>query len=338
MSKFSSMASKSLRSIAFKRVFYTSIVTLAAHFSAEALESEECCIPEICCESESRFFFRADLLYWKPHISGLELDFGNDSLTQVTTDGLVSITSDENDRDPHFKWNADYRLAAGYKFACSDLEVGACWTHFQGSGHRSSREDIDTVNYGKISLKFDQIDLALAYNMQTCSSLTLKPFVGLRGVRIKEHLDSNLVTDITFVPGGLATETRTLDDTQNYRGIGPLFGVNGDWDIGCGFGIYGTAAASVLYGVYKIHLDDSDIFTAPISREVFSTGHRRQHGFDCNIDLALGVRWETCLCDCYPLVVKLGFEHHQYFDLNHLGANRGDISLDGGVLSIETSL
>lgn len=310
----------------------TGLLHADQNWNASDGQSDYCCPPSVCCEeSPSRFFFGAEVLCWKPYISGLELGFGTSSITQTTGDGLQTTTTDEYDVDPSFKWNAGYRLAAGYQFDCSAWGVGARWTHFQGKGTRSSD---GTLNTGSCHLKFSQLDLILAYNTPETSSFSFKPFIGVRGARINESLDATIIADISLPLGATATETRTFDDSQSYRGIGPIFGLAGDWEIGNGFAVYANAAASFLYGTYKIHFDDPDIFSAPISAQVFSTGSKHVHGYDWNIDLALGIRWETCLCDCYQVSLQLGVEHHQYFDHSRLGSDRGDLTLDGGTFGI----
>lgn len=304
-----------------------------------ARSRQECCSQPTCCETSSgRFFVRGDLLYWKPHVSGLELDFGTSSIAKNTAGGVEMFAMEEHDKDPRFKWNAGYRVAAGYQSACN-WEIGALWTHFQGNGHRKDHEDVNTVNHGKCHLKFDQIDVIGAYQSSLTSSFSFKPFIGVRGAEIHERVSALIVTNIAInPPPALATETRALRDRQKYWGVGPILGLHGDWDLGCGFGIYGTAAAAVLYGKYKVRFEDADVMTPPISKEIASLNRRDLHRFDGNIDLAIGIRWQTCITDALQLSMKLGFEHHQYFNQSHLGTNRGDLSFDGLVFSIGLGL
>lgn len=289
------------------------------------------------CEDETSdsFYFRGDLLYWKPHLSGLELDFGTSSIIDTIVDDTQIFLTKESDVYPHFDWNVGYRLAAGYQFGCSDWEIEAFYTYFHGSGSRKCHEDPFTINTGKCKIRFNLFDVVLAYHVSLCPSLLLKPFIGIRNANIHERVDAFLVTDILVSPDTLATETRTFNDRENFNGTGVVFGVQGDWDITCGFGIYGTAATSVLYGDHKLRFKDQDIFTSPFSKLIFSKNTRHLHEFTCNIDLALGIRWQTCILDKYQVTLLLGFEHHQYFNEGHLSVNRGDLCFDGGVFSAQ---
>jgi len=301
--------------------------------------NNDCCQQSSYCEDAfGRFFIRGDLLYWKPHVSGIELDFGTAYIDQVTTDGTQVTRTEEFDADPHFKWNCGYRVAAGYQFVRSNWEIDAYWTSFQGTSSRDSTEDVDTINTGKYKVRLNQLDVDLAYNLPLCPSFILKPFVGVRGARIHQSLNAQLTTDITFSPTSLATETRILDDSQKFCGIGPILGLEGGWNLGCGFGVYGSAIGGVLYGIDKVHFNDTDIFTAPISKQIFSLNNRNIHEFNCTLDLAIGLSWQTCVYDGFQLTLKLDFEHHEYFNQNKFSATRGDLCFDGGVFSISIDM
>lgn len=293
---------------------------------------ESCDLSPTGCASGS-FFIRGDALYWVPHITGLELNFGTSEIIENEADATQVFATKEVDLDPHFKWSVGYRLGAGYE--ADKWKVGALWTHFNGNGKRSHHNEENIINVGKVNIKFDQIDLAFAYSCAFTSTLTFQPFIGVRAARIHEHIHAVSTTEIVSVsPILTALETRFFDDEQKYRGVGPLFGFQSDWKIGCGFGIYGTVAASLLYGDYSIRFNDVDIITSPISTQIFSANKRHVHAFDYNVDLAIGITWHMLIGEQWEINMKLGFEQHQYFNQNHLGVGRGDVSFTGGVFSI----
>lgn len=286
---------------------------------------------ELASDSETEFYIKGDFLYWIPHVEGLELNFGTSEITETVSNCVYTYRMKEFDTDPHFKWNAGYRLAMGYRAACDGIGIDAFWTHFQGHASRSNSEiDLST---SKWRLKFDQVDLILAQCESLCSCLIVRPFFGVRAAKIHENLKGSLTTSIT-TPTGPAQETRTADDKQTFSGIGPFLGFRGLWDLGCGLGLRGLAATGVLYGNYRLHFNDSDVFSAPFSKSAFYKQTSHVHAFICNLDLAFGVQWQTCLLECVDLILSLSFEHHQYFNLNRLGQHHGDLCLDGGVFSL----
>lgn len=277
-------------------------------------------------------YVAGDLLYWQPYLSSIDVDFGVGSLVQTTTNGVQVITSNESYKDPNFDWNTGYRLSAGYLFGCSCWELGGAVTNFNGKGSRNWDESSGSQNHSHCKIKFSQYDASFAYRNASCGCFFFKPFLGVRYAQIRENVKANIVTPIT-ISSSLAIETRIFDDHQHYKGFGPLLGLNGLWKLGCGLGLYGNAAASVLYGTYHLHYNDTDTITSPVSKQVISSHKKHLKGIDCNIELALGISWETYFTDLCRLLLTLGVEHHQYFNQNRLGADRGDFSLDGATVS-----
>lgn len=338
-------------------------------------QKDDCCSSSCCDQSSGRFFIMGDLIYWKTHISGLELNFGKTDISKFVNSCCKQvILTEEFDTDPHFDWKAGYRITAGYQSNCNNWGMRAIWTHFHDKAcrkksdcwnHRnnscfnenscftgltppsfsdSSFTNINVRNRGKCTIKLDQFDIVLDYYASS-KSFSMNPFAGLRFTRIDEDLNVELVTPITLTPPvfdltstTVATETRLFDDSQSFRGIGPVFGAQLDWNIGCGFSLYGTAAASLLYGKYKVHFNDSHLFTDPLLLELFNCNDKHLHRFTWNVDLAIGIQWQTQFCDSFQLIMNLGFEHHQYFDQNHLGLHPSDLAFAGGIFSIGIAL
>ena len=288
-----------------------------------------------CLEKQNRFFVKGDFLYWKPGISGLELDFGTTSIVQTTdiNDDLVNTTQ-EYDVSPKGRWQPGYRIGAGYEFDDCRWEIDGFWTHFQGNDTNCNKEGSELVNKGTWRVKFDQVDVLLAYTAHPNESTSLKPFAGIRGAKIHQGVHSYLVTNITLTSGAEETDTRELNDHQNFQGFGPLVGVKGEWFVGKGFSFYGTVAGSVLYGDYKVYFDDSEFLSGPTPSTTLSRNTRHLNAFDYNVDLVLGLQWQTCICNAVFVTIGLDFEHHEYFDQGHLGANYGDLSFDGAALSL----
>jgi hypothetical protein len=219
-----------------------------------------------------------------------------------------------------------------YQF-CYGFGAGVTWTHFNDKGTINFNEDANTINTTRCNLKLDQLDFVLSYQTTLCCGLNLKPILGLRWAKINEGVNASLVTDI-LQAGIPSTETRLLNDVQNYSGVGPILGLWGDFDLGCGFGLYGSATVGLLYGDHKLTFNDTSIGTIATT-----SSFQRKHLHTCNwnADLAIGIVWRTDICDGYTVAFNLGFEHHQYFNQSHLGVSRGDLMLDGVVFGANLS-
>lgn len=284
--------------------------------------------PLSCKKMSTHFQVRGDLLYWLPEASGLEINFGSGSSLESTVDGVTTTISKETDVEPSFHWNVGYRVALGAQFDHNRWEVGGLWTDFEGLGRKA-------IDNGEWRVKLKQLDIAALYSVCLTPSVALHPFVGLRGTSIFQKLFSQVITDVVISGSGTATDTRTFQDHQQFYGLGPLFGLNGDCDIEYGLGLYGTVAFSLLYGTYHLHFDDTEVVTAPATpSQIYSTIKKDTKAFDFDVDLALGIQWQYLVRNTCYLTMKFGVENHQYFDQSRLGKNFGNLSFSGGTFSL----
>lgn len=287
-------------------------------------ESEDyfCCQPDCCCGCNSTgggFLISADLLYWRPFESGLDRCVPEEVSNTIRPDGRVISTFNGKSRDPHFKWSPGFRICAGYGFDCSHWDIGACWTHFHS--HANSSNHGNKVQW---NINLDVIDILAGYKADLGPCFSLRPFFGIRGARIDQKLH------LCQYPSSSRSSRNELDiignhNKQDFSGIGPIIGLGGDWNIGCGFSLYASGAISWLYGRYDVRFTDFDD-----SIDAFDCCYVKKH-LNANLaaaDAALGIRWQTCFCMDTRLVLQLGLEHHRYFDYNRMG-NYGDLSFDG---------
>lgn len=272
-----------------------------------------------------------EILYWKPHLSSLELSSGTTSITQFVQGANTIDFVKEEDVDPRLSWGVGYRLGLSYRFAPSGFGTELQWTYFCGSGQRHEGSQGGWISTTKANIRLNQVDLALTYDCKVCGSWSFRPAVGLRGANIQESLKANLVTSVLYLPSTPATLTRGLDDHESYRGVGPFIRLRAVVDLIRGFGLYASGDIGLLYSDCKVTFNDSSLGTAPISHLTRSWNKRHTHTFDWNIGLAIGINWKVPIGCSKSLVFNLGFEHHQYFNQVRLGVNRGDLTFDGGV-------
>ena len=285
---------------------------------SECEESENCSL----CETEGcgRGFISAEVLYWRAFESGLDTCISVRVSDTINSNDIVVSRSSGKGREPHFKWNPGFRLGAGYEFACNGWDIAAIWTHFHSHSH-------DSRNFGgtlRWNLDFDVIDIVAGYNYDIGPCFILRPFVGIRGAKIDQHLRSDFFRSISLSSDDDLFES-DKKNKENFEGIGPLIGLEADWDIGCNFSLYASGSVSWLYGNFHITRHEYDKFVHAIS-----SCKERKH-LDASLaaaDAAVGIRWQTCFCTDMQLILQLGLEHHRYFDYNRLG-DYGDLSFDG---------
>jgi len=281
----------------------------------------EACAPKCCCpDSCGQFFANAQLLYLRAFEGGLSSVCDSTHITDSTEDGILTSRLKSKNHDPDFKWNLGFRVGAGYEFADSNCDIGAYWTHFDSHTGNENHK-----NGHKWKINFNVVDVLYRCDCGCSSCFVLTPFGGLRYASIDQKLRTNFLStmDTSFI-------VSKGNSKEDFLGIGPLFGIDGDWDVGCGFSLYGNISAAVLYGRFHGRSNQTDQFNTGIN-----INHLRKHIEACQavVDSGFGVRWKTCFCEDKLLVLQLGVEQHRYFNHNQF-CGYGDLSLDGASLAI----
>jgi hypothetical protein len=302
-----------------------------------------------CCSCEptscGKGFVSADLLYWRAFEDGLTDCFPLEAVDDVSSDGNIISRFKGKGKDPRFDWDAGFRLGAGYEFA-SGWDIAAFWTHFHSHSNRHHRKDdgIRNEHQNRWRLDFEVVDLLVGREFNLGSCFTLTPFGGLRGAKIEQKLRSNFAnredsyvnssSEIffsNFNPSSCAAGDFTRSNghrKQKFLGIGPLIGIEADWNLGCGFSLYANASVAALYGYFHVRLNESNEF---FDGADYWNVKWNLSACEAVVDVGLGVRWHTYLCGSL-VWLQLGLEHHRYFNQNRFG-DYGDLCLDGANFS-----
>lgn len=299
------------------------MITLMSYANAE--ESPLPCIEEAKCISCIPFgnggFINVDLLYWKAVEGGLDTCVSSKAFDHVTSEGKVKSKFSGSSRDPHFKWNPGFRIGAGYELFCSCWYIASSWTHFHSQSGAIKKKGNDV----RWNINFDAIDVLAGYAYDLSSCFTLIPFGGLRGVKIYQKLsiDKFSCSKSSSIENNFIKACNKKK--ENLFGIGPLIGLEAEWNINCGFSLFANASISWLYGSFAVKFIESES-----SIDTFNFCKARKH-LNANLavaDAALGIRWQKCICSNTRLILQFGLEHHRYFDYNRFGGY-GDLCFDG---------
>lgn len=234
----------------------------------------------------NKLWIGGDLLYWRAIEDGLGCD-------------PIEI---------HDRWHLGFRAGLGIYNNNTNWSLDAYWTHFNEDTDGHQKGCRRQKNDAHWQLNYNVLDAFFSLKCCQSTCFTLNPFIGVRYAQIDQKL---------------RTETHNkkrdnrLTDTQKFRGVGPEVGVSADYDIGCGFSLYGNAAGAILYGSYHLKCEEC----------------KRNRLTTCQsvLDVGLGIRTQLRLCAWSP-VIQLGWEHHRYFDYNHIGCS-SDLCLDGVIFS-----
>lgn len=182
---------------------------------------------------------------------------------------------------------------------------------------------------GSHRLILDFVDLEFGRRIDFCDSLSLRPHVDLRYFTLNQHYSIKTKGPVAFrvgTEGGFIGFAHTSEKFEyRFQGLGPRVGVNGEWYLGCGFGLYADTAASLILGdrrlknkaksFSKVGEPTVDITGTPPTEGLvtIAEGDRKSSG-TCTkpiFELGIGLTYQRCLCDGkYATTFKLGWEHH----------------------------
>lgn len=164
------------------------------------------------------------------------------------------------------------------------------------------------------SVHLKVLDLALARYTPLATCFAIEPSIGLRGVLLREHVKLFNFDAEYFIGQNDRELIGTVDDTtrlsNNFRAIGLRGALGSEWDLGCGWSIFGTGGISLLYGKTKANIDEEmigsfdffgpiiNVLDDPIPIDQTYTARNSKLSVRPAFDLKVGLAWETdCWCD-----------------------------------------
>lgn len=276
------------------------------------------------------FVVQGEALYLRAEEGGLSR-YGPKEIIDDCETSILELKVVRHCKNPHFDWNWGYRVAAGLKFPCNSWEMGVALLHFQqGSNlkfNENDRHDLLT-DASSWKIKLNYVDFLVGYRTEM-STFRLKFFGGIRGAAVDQDFRAHAVSHfIDCTEGAMNLEyffTRH-SSKQKLKGIGPLFGLEGNLDLGYGLNLFLNGDVGCLYARFHSSNRTSDILQTETFVHESKTHHR---GCQFFIDAALGLRWKILLCNNEKLFLQIGVEQHTLFDHNRIGSN-GNLNLYGG--------
>lgn len=304
------------------------------------------------------FYVAIDPLLWQAHENGLPIGVKTDAPPFFNSSGESKI------KQVSFHWAWGFRLMGGFNFAYDGWDTALSWTFWRpdGSKHFSAGQNEavypseghpallggTTTNptgttathagsHWKLALSL--LDLELGREFFVSKYLVLRPFAGLRNAWIKQKFRNNY-TGLGNNP--LAPDTgHSLKQKTDFWGLGILGGVDTEWFLGCGWGIFANFSGSLLHGFIKA---DYDEYTGHPDRTkaILTRNDDFYHIGRAISDAQLGVRYDWVSCDeCFHFGAELGWEQHMFWGQNQfihfvdnrmpgkLIVNQGDLTTQG---------
>jgi len=303
--------------------------------------------------SGADFYLTADFIYWKTMQEG----------THYTTTNASTPPNDPLANNPKgkskvvgYSWNPGFKVGIGLNLCHGDWDVFAQYTWLRPKNSESSSGPIVSFDFfantssiktkrvaAKWKLDFDVIDVELGRNFYLNHTLTMRPFIGLKGTwqDYKETIvtsreDYSLESDF----GGFAVPVsgpQTDTHSSNISGIGFRGGLNLAWYMSKNWSIFGNLAWSILSTKYSDLKYTSEIANVSTNTKTVTDNVKRTNGNYTNKfvgETEIGLRWELWFSNNdYHFSVQAGWEQQtwinwinqlddvwdQYFGLNFHG-------------------
>jgi hypothetical protein len=177
----------------------------------------------------------------------------------------------------HSSWKAGVRLGIGQKIT-STWQSSLFWTFYRGYASRqiAAPRLVVPFFFGSVAdgarsqwrLTYQTIDWELASALYLMKRMTLKPFLGLRGLFLHQRFQSIYNWRTLLAQGALASVwvfgTPLQLFKEKYWGLGPRGGIFVTYECGnTGLHLYGNFSASIVTG--RVHIDEKEELFIPAS-------------------------------------------------------------------------
>lgn len=203
--------------------------------------------------------FLEDLLYW--HASQQSTSPWAYVQTTKSTPFPANTYTEPN---VYFKWSPGLKLGLRYTRP-NFFDAKLYWTHFSTKTHEAIQANSDEIilpeffngfltelfyNNAQLSWKLgmNMLDAELGHRFKPLKSLSLRPFIGIKGGTINQSIYSSWQLDELNIQ--LYSSKENLKN--NFLGIGPSFGVDSEWHVYKNINILGDVSTAFLWGRWNI--------------------------------------------------------------------------------------
>ncbi len=343
-----------------KALLLATIISLPGALNAEDSQYDECQFEDCCCSFEKCYNFTLSVsgLLWQAHEEGLDYMIKNSA-------GLAFVDDDGSVKRIDFDWDGGVRIAVGYETDCK-MGFYLNWTYFSTDGSDSSTATFpaslfpvwtipgsnltsSTKAEASWRLHLNILDLQMNALFSPCCFLALKPYIALSTAWIDQKFNINSSGGMSRGTAAFVVLDDDIDMKNDFWGIGPKFGLETSWFLGCGFSIFGNADISILYGEFDISQEESVLLEGITPAIIYLDLTKDKFWLSrVNLDFILGFKWERTFRDgCYYFAMEAGWENLFFFGQNQLmrfvddtnpGINipvKGDLTIQG--LSVKAS-
>lgn len=312
------------------------ILLLSAPLLADDCYSPcEITVPARHCHDCGGFYFTGEFLYFQTYEDDLTY---TSIVTTVSPSFIPTDLFKEEFEEIDFDWDPGVRLGVGYNFPCDGWDLYVDWMYISTSPTASITLDEPSLSLIQVTdpdnatdkelfgcstsaktkweMTLNAVDLELGRHYCTGCILSVRPFIGLKFAWIDQSVNT-FYGDIYLFEFGMQTDfvgDSRFKGSGDFWGIGPRFGVDTHWELGCGFAIFGDLSGALLSGSFDMKGEIiSENPTLDPSHVVQKISRSSRARIRTEAEIKVGIEWTTCFCDCYLFNASLGYEFQCYW-------------------------
>lgn len=316
------------------------------------------CDTNNCCSSFlDSFAFRADFLWWRACVEGIELGTEEffESYTNSVTPPRVTVFNKAREKRHNFKYDPGFRIGLANTCACDCWDFAVNWTHFRtkakANGFSNFENNTTFISEwervlgaipqfvtGHYKLNIDLVDIEFGRKFYVSNCFVLRPEFGLRVARVNQSqrvFSESQNQPETPILSNFRSQVKARSD---FLAVGPRVGIDIELDIGCGLTLFGQGAGSILFGKFDNHAREnlvdftttSETAISDFNYEAKDSSHRCSRAIT---DIAFGVKWQRCIEWCnrsHPVSLAFAWEHHAFYNFNEFNFVPGGFAFEGG--------
>jgi hypothetical protein len=189
-------------------------------------------------------YFTAEWLYWRTRQEGMEFA----TVKKVDFDFQSGFRVGLGVHLPYDRWDI-YINYTRFNPEDSDRTHGSIYPLYLFQGTDTHIVAVSEAR-AKWEIEFQNVDIEIGRPFYIAKTLVFRPFFGMKGAWIDQ--DAHVRYAGGFIPAGQTFRTHFEND---FKGAGPLIGIESNWLIGADFSFFGNLAAALVVG----HFDNEQV-------------------------------------------------------------------------------
>lgn len=190
--------------------------------------------------------------------------------------------------------------------------------------------DVDEAS-AAYDLDYMVFDLGMSKRFGLGKGLGARLKGGLRYAKINQTFDIDYVQHVTSTLDRIAD----VHIDNKFKGFGPRIGLDMDWDMGHGFGLFGSVTGSLLTGDFKLGMQEIDTTTSGSTTTQVDITETSKHRMIPVVDMRLGLGYIYPINEDMIFTASVGYEWQNWS--NMVSARRFNDDVDGQISSTETN-